>query len=49
MGSFFAAFGIHLLAEPAFSGSTGFNVSAEADNQGHVMESFRSTIESTLK
>jgi uncharacterized protein YbjT (DUF2867 family) len=49
MGSFFAAFGIHLLAEPAFSNSTGFNVSVEADNHGHVMESFRSTIKSTLK
>jgi NmrA-like family len=49
MGSFFAAWGVHLLAEPVHSHVTGFDVSAEADNHGHKIEPLRSTIERALK
>jgi hypothetical protein len=47
MESFMGAFLTHLLADPGYNGSTGFNVSEEADNHGHLMESFRASIEST--
>jgi uncharacterized protein YbjT (DUF2867 family) len=47
MESFMGAFLTHLLADPGYNGSTGFNVSEEADNHGHMMESFRASIEST--
>jgi uncharacterized protein YbjT (DUF2867 family) len=48
MGSLFGAFAMHLLVDPVSSGSTGLDVSAEADNHGHPMESLRTTIEKTI-
>jgi uncharacterized protein YbjT (DUF2867 family) len=48
MKSFLAAFFLHMLADPVYNGSTGFGVSKEADNHGHIMEPFRTSIETTL-
>lgn len=46
MPSFLASFGTHLLAEPA-RGSSGFDVSAEADDLGFAMETLETTIQNT--
>jgi uncharacterized protein YbjT (DUF2867 family) len=49
MGSFFGAFALHLLGAPVYNESTGFDVSPNADNLGHEMESIRTTIERAFK
>jgi uncharacterized protein YbjT (DUF2867 family) len=48
MKSFLDSFFLHMLADPVYNGSTGFDVSKEADNHGHIMEPLRTSIESTL-
>jgi uncharacterized protein YbjT (DUF2867 family) len=47
--SFLQALLIHCIADPAYSGSTGWNVSEEADNHGHIMEPFRASVEKYSK
>jgi hypothetical protein len=51
MKSFLAAFFLHLhmLADPVYNGSTGFDVSKEADHHGHIIGPFRTSIESVLE